>query len=153
MKDIYLKFGNPAIKGESQDKDHAGWIKLNSVSFSAHRDTDTHLGQAAQRQGGTVALGEITITKPCCAASPHLFTASVVGPGKKVEIDVTGNERPNYVEFVLEDCCVTSYGVSSNGVSHVETVSLNFLKMEMTQKNDKGTPNKVGFSIPKGVAS
>jgi hypothetical protein len=29
MKDIYLKFGNPAIKGESADKDHAGWIEID----------------------------------------------------------------------------------------------------------------------------
>ncbi|MFP3740065.1 type VI secretion system tube protein Hcp, partial [Burkholderia sp. SIMBA_019] len=29
MKDIYLKFGNPAIKGESQDKDHANWIEID----------------------------------------------------------------------------------------------------------------------------
>ena len=30
MKDIYLKFGNPAIKGESADKDHKDWIEINS---------------------------------------------------------------------------------------------------------------------------
>ncbi|MBW8834077.1 MAG: type VI secretion system tube protein Hcp, partial [Burkholderia sp.] len=34
MKDIYLKFGNPAIKGESADKDHAGWIEIDSWSHS-----------------------------------------------------------------------------------------------------------------------
>ncbi|MDR0587455.1 MAG: type VI secretion system tube protein Hcp, partial [Burkholderiales bacterium] len=30
MKDIYLKFDNPTIKGESQDKDHADWIEVGS---------------------------------------------------------------------------------------------------------------------------
>ena len=30
MKDIYIKFGNPAIKGESQDKDHPQWIEASS---------------------------------------------------------------------------------------------------------------------------
>ena len=30
MKDIYVKFGNPAIKGESQDKDHKDWIEVLS---------------------------------------------------------------------------------------------------------------------------
>ena len=30
MKDIYVKFGNPALKGESQDKDHPDWIEVGS---------------------------------------------------------------------------------------------------------------------------
>ena len=30
MKDIYVKFGNPALKGESQDKDHPDWIEVSS---------------------------------------------------------------------------------------------------------------------------
>ena len=32
MKDIYVKFDSPAIKGESQDKDHKDWIEINSWS-------------------------------------------------------------------------------------------------------------------------
>jgi type VI secretion system secreted protein Hcp len=30
MKDIYLQFTGPNIKGESQDKDHSGWIECTS---------------------------------------------------------------------------------------------------------------------------
>ena len=40
MKDIYLKFGNPAIKGESADKDHAGWIEIERIVI-----TVVHFGE------------------------------------------------------------------------------------------------------------
>ena len=34
MKDIYVKFGSPAINGESQDKDHKDWIEVSSWQHS-----------------------------------------------------------------------------------------------------------------------
>jgi type VI secretion system secreted protein Hcp len=156
---IYMKYDG--MKGDVTEAGHESWIKLNSISFSAHRDADTGIGQANQRQGGNVAISDITVTKPICAASPQIFTASVVGLGKKVEIHITrtGESDPtNYIELVLENCCITNYGVSSNGASHLETISLNFLKLELNHKGVKddgspGSPKKVSFNIPEGAAA
>ena len=34
MLHMHLQFGSPAVKGESADKDHQGWIELKSWDHS-----------------------------------------------------------------------------------------------------------------------
>ena len=72
MKDIYIKFGNPAIKGESQDKDHAHWIEASSWTH--------HIAQpksaTASTSGGFTAErcehGDMVFTKDIDVGSVHI---------------------------------------------------------------------------------
>jgi type VI secretion system secreted protein Hcp len=60
MKDIYLKFGNPAIKGESADKDHSGWIEIDSWSHAITQPRSATASTAGGHTGGTT-FDEATI--------------------------------------------------------------------------------------------
>src|SRR2546423_7050333 len=98
---IYMQY--EGIKGDVTEAGHDGWIECNSMSLSAFREANTKLGQSSQRQGGQVALSDLTLTKPMCMGSPYLFQASVVGLAKKVTIHVTRTgetDQVNYLEMV-----------------------------------------------------
>jgi type VI secretion system secreted protein Hcp len=129
---IYMHYDG--IKGDASEKHHKEWIKLNSLSFAAFREAETDVGQTSQRQGGGVTINDITVTKPLCHGSMHLFDASLVGHGKKVTIDITRSaekDQTQYLRLILDHCCVTNYSVDSNGVSHNECLTLNFTAIEM----------------------
>jgi type VI secretion system secreted protein Hcp len=157
---IYMHYDG--IKGDVSEGPHKEWIQLNSISFAAHREAKTAIGQAHQRQGGPVSICDIMVTKPVCHGSAHLFDASVLGEGKKVKIDITRSgvkHQTNYLEIILEDCCVSNYQVSSDGVSHNEVLTLNFVKIEMTHKGAKenlspdSKHQSVKFNIATGAAA
>jgi type VI secretion system secreted protein Hcp len=156
---VYMKYGD--IKGDVSEESHKEWLQCSSFAFSTFRSAETAIGQGAQRQGREVSVGDITITKPMCIGSPHLWLASVVGFGKKVQLHITRTgqgAQTNYLEVTLENACVTNYSVVSEGVHHTETLSLNFLKIEMNYIPVKvdgtpGTPIPVGFNIALGEAA
>jgi type VI secretion system secreted protein Hcp len=155
---IYMNYDG--IKGDVTESGHKDWIQCDSIAFSACRDAHTEQGQAAQRQGKQVAIGEIILTKPVCAGSPHLFTQSVVGLGKTVKLHITrtgDGQHTNYLEVTLDKCCITNYGMDSDGAAHSESVSLNFLKIEMKYIPVKpdgapGDPIPVAFDVGLGEA-
>jgi type VI secretion system secreted protein Hcp len=154
---IFMKYDG--ITGDATEDGHKDWIKVNSASFSAYREAQTNVGQGGSRQGKNVTLSEITITKRMDAASSQLFLQSVVGLGKTVNLHITrtgDGQQTNYMETVLSNCCVTNYGIQSDGVAHSEVLTLNFLKMEMKYipvKSDgtPGTPMPMSFDIPTGA--
>jgi type VI secretion system secreted protein Hcp len=153
---IYMQYDG--IKGDTTEDGHKEWIKCDSASFCAFREAKTKLGHGGSRQGTNVSIADIAVTKPMCSASPHLFVESLVGLGKKVKIHITrtgAGEQINYLEAVLDKCCVTNYGITSDGVRHSESFSLNFLTIELKCTPVKpdgtpGTPVPVAFSIPTG---
>lgn len=155
---IYMEYDG--IKSDATETAHKDWIQCGSVGFSAFREAKTSMGQGGSRQGTNVSIGEITVTKKMCTASPDLFLASVVGLGKKVKLHITrtgANKQTNYLEVELAHCCVTNYNISSDGVSHLETLTLNFLEIDLKYipvKDDgtPGTPMPTKFSIPTGKA-
>jgi len=51
MKDIYVKFDSPAIKGESQDKDHKG-LDRNQQLVAGHQPTAFGHGLDRRRPHG-----------------------------------------------------------------------------------------------------
>src|SRR5262245_56600982 len=96
---IYMQY--EGIDGDVTEEHHKKWIPLGSVSFACNRTATTKVGAGADRQGAGVSINEITVSKPFDAASPHLFTASVVGFGKNVKIHITrtgAGEQINFLE-------------------------------------------------------
>ncbi len=148
------------MTGNATEKNHPEWIECGSLSFSAYRDANTSLGQGG-RQGKNVSVSDITITKRMCAGSPHLFMASVLGTGKKVKLHITRSGGPgqtNYLEVALENCCVTNYSINSDGASHTEVLTLNFLKVEfkyipVKEDGSSGTPMPMNLNVATGVVA
>src|SRR5436190_23141075 len=119
---IYMNY--EGITGDVTEEDHKDWIVCNSFAISANRGAETKLGAGGQRQGSEVAISDITLTKRMDAASSHLFTASVVGFGKKAQIHITRTgetQQTNYLEMVLDKACVTNYTVGSDGENQTES--------------------------------
>jgi type VI protein secretion system component Hcp len=156
---IYMKFDG--IPGDITTDEHKEWIACDSMHFSSMRNVQTVMGQGDQRQGGSLEVSEVTITKPMEKASPNLFLATMqaaIGKGSKVEIHLTRTDELPYMEFVLENCFVTSYNMDSDGMSPKETLSLNFLNIQMSfnpvkKDNAKGEPIRHSYNVGTGKAS
>ena len=85
-------------------------------------------------------------------SSPMIFTESCVGKAKKIEIHlctVGSDQIETYMEYILEDCMISGYSVSSGGDRPSESLSLSFTKMEMKfiPYSDQGKPES---PIPAG---
>ncbi len=156
---IYLSY--EGMEGDAKEDGHPKWIRCSSISFSAFREAAAQLGQGGNRQGGNVDISDISLTLPMNPASPHLFVSSLVGTGKKAKIHITrsgSGQQTNFLEISLENTCITSYGVNSDGASHEEAITLNSLNVEMKYipiKDDgsPGTPVPVAFNLATGAAA
>jgi type VI secretion system secreted protein Hcp len=68
----------------------------------------------------------------------------------------TGQDKlQTYMEYILEDCMISGYSVSSGGDRPSESLSLSFAKMTMSytpyDNTGKGqTPVKAGYDLAKG---
>jgi type VI secretion system secreted protein Hcp len=146
------------IDGAVEESNHPQWIECNSMSFSAVREAETTVGQGGNRQGRHVSVSDITVTKPMEASSPHLWLSSLTSLGKKVRLHITrtGEDKSlNFLEMTLDKVFFSNYSLSSDQDNHTESVSLNFLKMELkyipVDKDGKaGTPIPVSFDALTG---
>lgn len=152
MKDIYIKFGNPAIKGESQDKDHPQWIEASSWTH--------HIAQpksaTASTSGGFTAErcehGDMVFTKDIDSTSPSLWLACSQGDTyNKVTIDfmrANGKEKVKYLEIVLNHVIVSSVtpAVEDEGLP-MEKVALKYASVKWTY-TVQGVDGKKGGSNP-----
>jgi type VI secretion system secreted protein Hcp len=153
---IYMHYGD--IHGNASEEHHKTWLEVESAAFHAVREARNDEGEGHARQGGTVTISDLTVTKPMCHGSSKLFDASVVGFSKEVKIHFTRTGHSGqitYLEIVLHNCCVTNYSLNSTDAKHVESLSLNFTKIHIThhgQKDDlhPGTKHSAGFDIPSG---
>ncbi|MFP3247097.1 MAG: type VI secretion system tube protein Hcp, partial [Paraburkholderia sp.] len=73
MKDIYLKFGNPAIKGESADKDHQGWIEIDSWNHSITQPRSATASTAGGHTAERCEHGDMIFTKDIDVVSPLIY--------------------------------------------------------------------------------
>lgn len=73
MKDIYVKFGNPAIKGESQDKDHKDWIEVLSWDHRMKQPRSATASTAGGHTAERCEHGEMAFTKDMDVVSPLLY--------------------------------------------------------------------------------
>ncbi|MDR0587813.1 MAG: type VI secretion system tube protein Hcp [Burkholderiales bacterium] len=107
MKDIYLQFGNPSIKGESNDKDHAEWIEISSFKQSIHQPRSVTASTSGGHTSERTEHGAMILTKDVDLVSPLLYQHSSGGTTfDEVTIDFMradgeGN-RVKYLEVKLK---------------------------------------------------
>lgn len=150
---IYLKYDG--IDGEATHDKHKQWIDVSSMQFGIGRGIATPSGAVANREASEPSVSEITISKQMDAASPKLFTESATGAvGKKVQIHLvsTGSPGNTYVEYTLTNALISGYSVSTGGDRPVESISINFTKIEYKltpydAKNTAGTPVTVSYDL------
>jgi type VI secretion system secreted protein Hcp len=136
--DIFLKLDG--IKGESQDSKHKEEIDVMSYSFGASQSGTMAYGGGGG--SGKVQFQDISFTHRVDKSSPILFLHCANGAHIK-EATLTnrkaGKEQQEYLVLKLTDILVTSvqHGDSAGGELPMESVSLNFAKIEMEYKEQK----------------
>ena len=140
---IYVKIDG--IKGNVTTDGYADWIEVESMAWGVGRAIITEPGRVADREGTMPSLSEVTMVKAMDKASPYLFTETVSGAAKPVEIHVMRTDAAGstaYVQYELDNCLISSYSVNSGGGRPSETFALNFTKLIM-----KYIPGKEDHSV------
>jgi type VI secretion system secreted protein Hcp len=151
--DYFLKISG--VPGESTDHKHKDEIDVESFSWGASQSgVVTHGGGMG---AGKVTMQEFHFQMRVNKSSPKILGACTTGEHFKDAILVArkaGKEQQEYLVVKLTDCMVTSYqaGGSRGDVVPIDSVSLNFAKIEFEYKPQKpdGTldaPVKVGYDV------
>ena len=146
---IYMNYDG--IQGDVTATGHEKWIELDSVQFGVGRSIQNPTGTGGNREASAPSVSEITVTKSLCSGSSGLFEASLVGEGKKVQIDYCKTETEGlepYLSLTLTDTMVSGYSHSSGGGQPTESLCLNFTKIEH-KHTPMGTDNEPGSPVAK----
>ena len=155
---IYVKIDG--IDGNVTAKGHEKWIECNSFQFGVGRAIPMFVGKMTDREASNPSLSEVTLSKDMDDSSPYLFQESVVGKSKKVDIHITktgAKEVDTFVEYILEDCLISSYSISSGGDRPSESLSLSYTKIEMKyvvwdDSHSKSSQVPVSYDLGQAVA-
>lgn len=118
MKDIYLKFAGPDIKGESLDKDHKDWVEVTSWSHLMEQPKSAAAASTAGSHTAARCTHELMVFgKDMDLVSPKLYEACSSGTtfaDVTVEFLRAGNDakRTKYLEIQLKDVVVASVAPS-----------------------------------------
>lgn len=128
---IYMKI--EGIDGDVTAEGHDKWIEVLSFHWVVSRNIGTPTGRAAERETAAPSISDVVVTKYMDKSSPHLFTEACVGKGKKVEIHLcktAADKLETYMEYTLTNALVSNYRVETSGERPIESVGLNFTKVE-----------------------
>jgi type VI secretion system secreted protein Hcp len=139
----------PEIKGESADRDHDGWIDVESYSPGMTRSGMTGSGVSVGKTGGEhekLTVEDFHFTKKADKASPKLAEAVARGltfPKAKLEARQLGSApgaflpgmrgwlQVKVLTYEFEDAMVTSYRSSpgAGDATPIDIFALSFKKM------------------------
>lgn len=156
---VYLKIEGVEGDVTTADKDHQGWIVIESVS--ARMDiAPKSVAAGAMQPRADLTHDDFILTKMVDKASPKLAEAVCKGEViPKVEIDLTatyGGSRATYMKYELKNVRVTSYSVNATGSGDVpvENFSLNFEEVKVTYDKQgmasKGGNAETTWKVEKG---
>ncbi len=148
--DCYLKIDG--IEGESLDNDHAGEIEVLSWSWGASQPGSMAYGSGGG--AGKVNMQDFSFSMRNGKASPNIMLACASGKhikSAKLTCRKAGGEQEEYLTFTLSDCLISSYqtGGSGGGDLPIESVSINFAKVEMQYK-PQGSDGSLGSLVKTG---
>jgi len=139
---IYMNYDG--IKGDVTEDGHTDWIELSSLQFGVGRAIGgTASGAAKGREASLCNVSEITVTKPSDSSSQDLMREAMIGavPGKTVKFEFVttgaGDKADTYTKFTLDECMISGYSISSGGDRPMESLSLNFTKIEYQMMQGK----------------
>jgi type VI secretion system secreted protein Hcp len=150
--DMFLELDG--IKGESKDEKHKGEIEILSFSWGASNPGSSTAGGGGG--AGKVSISDLSVTKPIDLASTPLFLDAATGKHIKdatltLRKKTSGDGEPlEYLKIKLQDILVSSVQQAGNGNTDrpMESVSLNFSKIEIAyQPEDGGPPVTGGYDI------
>jgi type VI secretion system secreted protein Hcp len=151
--DYFLKL--TGIEGESTDSKHKGEIDVESFSWG-ETNSGTHSGGGGGG-AGKVAMQDFSFVMRMSKATPKLMQACATGqhiPEGVLVSRKAGAEQQEFLTIKMSDLLVSSYqtGGSEGEIVPMDTVSLNFSKIEFEYKEQKadgslGGTVKAGYDL------
>jgi type VI secretion system secreted protein Hcp len=156
---IYLKYG--AVNGDVTEANHTSWIELNSFQWGVGRGIGSPTGASADREASAPSISEVTVTKAQDVATIGLLTEALQGEGLDATIDFCKTDKGQlevYLEYVLSNCMISGFSVSSGGDRPNESLSLNFTQVlckatQMDAKNATGSPSSITYDLSKAAVA
>ena len=135
--DTFAKIGD--IKGESTDDKHKDEVEMLSWSWGLS-NTSGGLGPGSGGAGGKPSLQDLQFTHVIDKASPRLMTACATGQHIK-DATITARKadrgQKEYLIIKMNDVVITSVALASAGDPPVESVTLQFAKIDLEYKPQK----------------
>lgn len=140
---IYLQIDG--IQGDATHEQHRKWMAIETIHWDVSRQMNTTAGSAANREASEPVVSEIILTKISDSSLTKLFQEATSGRAGKtatIHMVTTGNPGATYIEYTLNNTLISGYSVDSHGDRPIETVKLNFTKMEVkyTPYDDQHSP-------------
>ncbi|QBF32468.1 type VI secretion system tube protein Hcp [Thalassococcus sp. S3] len=129
---IYMQLDG--IPGDATQEEHKNWMDIESLHWNVSRNMNTQAGSTANREASEPTVSELVLTKVTDSSSTKLFAEACTGRlGKNTVIHLvtTGSPGIMYVEYKLTNTLIAEYSVSTAGDRPMETIRLNFTKMEV----------------------
>jgi type VI secretion system secreted protein Hcp len=142
---IYMKYTSPNIDGGVTTTGYTKQIELNSFQFGVGRGVGSPTGSSSNREASTPSVSEVTVSKVLDEATGNLIKEAYSGAGKATAVisfvRTDGGGGVTYLEYTLSNVMLSGYSISSGGDKPVESISLNFTKIEtkITPQNEDGT--------------
>ncbi|MBK7662416.1 MAG: type VI secretion system tube protein Hcp [Sterolibacteriaceae bacterium] len=136
--DFFLKISG--IEGESADSKHKKEIDVLSWSWGANNSGSMAIGGGGG--SGVVNMHDFSFTMKMSNATPKLMLACATGEhikDVKLSCRKAGKEQQDYLVIKFSDVLVSSYqtGGSEGTEIPIESISLNFAKVEMEYKEQQ----------------
>lgn len=132
-----------------------GSIEISSFQFGVGRGISSAAGGSADRESSAPSVSEIVITKTQDSASPNFFKSAAGGHMSLGTCTITFDKgsQPKaipYLTITLTNTMVSSYSLSSGGDRPTESITLNFAKIEYSNKIEGATGNtNMGVDLKK----
>ena len=154
MVDYFLKIDG--VEGESNDAKHKDEIQVLSFSFGEQQSGTFAFGGGGG--AGKVQMHDFHFMMNVCKASPKLFLKCANGEHIKnatLTARKAGKDQQDYLKVTFTDCLVSSFTTNGDGSANtmpLESISINFAKIEMEYKEQKadgtlGAGHKTGYSL------
>jgi type VI secretion system secreted protein Hcp len=130
---IYMQYAG--ITGNSANGPACTGIQLYSFQWGVGRGISSPTGGSGDRESSAPSVSEIVVTKSTDVSSTKLLYESLQGTGQQVHIDFCKTERGKntpYLQYDLTDTLISKFSISSGGDRPTESISLNFVKITMT---------------------
>jgi type VI secretion system secreted protein Hcp len=146
MKDIYIKFGTPDIKGESLDKDHKDWMEVDAWKHEIRQPKSATASTSGGHTAERCEHDEMTFTKAMDVTSPKLYEAASSGQTfKDISIEFFradgDGKRVKYMAIDLKNAIISSIAPSTMDAGvPTETFKLTYaaVQWKYTQQASEG---------------
>ncbi|HYZ23931.1 MAG TPA: type VI secretion system tube protein Hcp [Rhodopila sp.] len=151
--DMFMKIDG--VTGEAKDKAHSGEIDVLSWQWGMTQSGSRHIGGGGG--SGKVNVSDLNFVKYVDKSSTDLMLFCCNGkhiPKAQLTVRKAGENPVEYLKIKMSDCLIGAVhgGGSTGDDRHVETITLNFAKVEVeyTPQKDDGTgdaPTTMGWHI------